>query len=73
MIFKDIHYCLKFREIVGHHEEKLELKQLLSLRVYLSDTQFYNLKLDIKQTKKIYIILSHFLVMKKKYCTLIHE
>ena len=34
--FKDIQYCQKFKEIGGYHEEKLELKQLLFLRVYLS-------------------------------------
>ena len=34
--FKDIQYCRKFKEIGGHHEEKLELKQLLFLRVYFS-------------------------------------
>ena len=34
--FKDIQYCRKFKEIGGRHEEKLELTQLLFLRVYLS-------------------------------------
>ena len=36
MIFKYIQYCRKFKEMGGHHDEKLELKQLLFLRVYLS-------------------------------------
>ena len=36
MIFQDIQYCRKFKEIGGHHEEKLELKELLFLRVFLS-------------------------------------
>ena len=34
--FKDIQYGRKFKEIGGHHEEKLELKQLLFLQVYIS-------------------------------------
>ena len=36
IFFKYIQYCQKFQEIGGHHEEKLELKQLFFLRIYLS-------------------------------------
>ena len=36
MILKDIQYCRKFKEIGPHHEDKLELKRLLFLQVYLS-------------------------------------
>ena len=52
MIFKDIQYCQKFKEIGGHHEEKMELKQLIFLRVYLSD------KLEKKCSSKNLILTS---------------
>ena len=40
MIFLNIQYCQKFKEIDGHHEEKLKLKAATFFRVHLSDFLF---------------------------------
>ena len=54
MIFKDIQYCQKFKEIGGHHEENLKLKQqLLFLPVYLSKRS-----LILKKNKNIIMMLN---------------